>query len=1851
MPSEKKELNISEEEAVRIQLAREIRQNMPNLSDGERAAALAILEAGAASMKMTLRDYVQTTFPHGVFGDFDKAQNAAQQQGVEINGAVSVSGFGANARAVIYASKTADFSTWCHELSHIWQVQLTGELKVNAEKVFQVQNGNWQESTYTFADGHTDTSAEAFAYGFEDFLKHKAGEMAAEDKKAIFEKFADYMSRTYNGVKENIKVNEDIAKVYEQFVQLDDNILAEAEKAVRMEKDLYDSKKNINALLNSPDLRSSKKVSKTLGYVSPKFSRLAKQYGYDIEGFRHTIDNFFINHANNRHSTARTETARGNVAITNDDILNIAKVYESPDYIIFGTKTKTGNPAIVYAKNMGNATVFVEDVRSGKKELAAETLYKKSGAIDVSSKKEVPELYAHSDPESISIVDVKKEFVNHIANGELIFQAAYHGSGASFDHFDTEHYGLSGEGSMSFGWGTYLTESEAIARDYADRQNGIGKKLDSLLKKYPDLYSHITPIYNHMSLGDSFEEAKKNYVGYLRENHIPGIRKITKSIEELKAEDFAELFKKDRNLYTVSIPDGKYLSWNNDVPEATKTEIAEKLHSHLVESDPESYSGNAANYLRQELESLFESEMDGQRFYGSLADYLGSERQASEFLKESGYTGISYPAGTIYGNGNGATNYVIFNDDDIEIKEHLQFQTRTTEQKERKKIEVQTYKFQNGETIDEILSKQTSWATDEEFLDNMIDNSLREVADFADEKENELLKKISIAKNNPEVDLKLLAVQTDAAARYMAAKHYDYRLADVGNRPFSKDFINPYAQDDFPYELPSWMKNHLEEYPNQDVPEHTSEEEKAYQEWEESLDDNQREENIISHNVLKTKDSEKNISNTQREENSYLNSEELKSSLKKALNEIAKPLEVIPFTRENYNLLFPHSHIISPIENVKLGEHQFEKLDIKERQHILKAVHDTVATPDIIINEKRKTVFDDEKEAHVYAKAFKIDGKNKAVQSVVVSIEDENVSISTHLREINNVVNKIKMPEQLIFASTEIGQMVERLTGKQLGTVNPTRENEIFAPPVTTIPQNTENSINYHGLTLTKKDIVMQHKSLEKEDLLNVINFSNWTYFNSEKISTKVYDVEISASLYEQLLPSEYKERSIKEDEVVCIQYRKSVLSEEQDQFLIEKFDKNNFMLLQQKEIQIDVELKNKIKSICNSYIEPQNNNSYTDEILDKIRAAGIEVVTDKDEFDRILTEKTNGRPDIALNQLYHDKFDEYKTKREELAKINDEDIVMQHKNLLNEWISKKGNIDVDIYLREKAILNSEIESRNITEGDYWKIVEEQNSNLKTLNDYAEALKNNSQLIFKNPDLGNIVFDNGFFGNPDKNFKGGYGIKHLIASRSQKDNMSIDAISALLLKVKDVVESVKPEDPSKDHMNLIKDGIWVGISKQWSGTDETWIITGFPEKENANSFTKEATDTIQTVIARNSYALEHSSIREQVGAVVKSIALDNEKSTIKNNNEKSQERHSDAKDYLIQTTRLFLSKLKEKNLPFLKGKEQGSIIIIKPQVVRDAATGKAFTGYTQLMAQALIQALYDQKKLPELEYDLITYDQAKACGTFIKKGSPHITLTNYNRTTNSASKQMYYFKSGCNSPEMIELHKESIARNRAIKRIRLSLEKKEIPSERQTEEKNKITLLHYEEMTYLKALNKDTEQYFDSLLAEEKNMLTELCKKTPLTQKTVKELAETLRKDRLISTQLSLQKNSERYFDATECIVPEDFIAKAMAAASLGCSLETTEKTIDSITKDLHQTLSKNIDHYDYGKAFEVGEVITEKCIKNCKEMKNQEYEAAELAKKLEQKQQELKKNPINLLMELLNKNDLSNRTIGGYER
>ena len=61
---------------------------------------------------------------------------------------------------------------------------------------------------------------------------------------------------------------------------------------------------------------------------------------------------------------------------------------------------------------------------------------------------------------------------NNSVNKNIYLQTVFHGSGANFERFNTDEYGLSGEGSMSFGYGTYLTDDEEIARAYAERQGG-----------------------------------------------------------------------------------------------------------------------------------------------------------------------------------------------------------------------------------------------------------------------------------------------------------------------------------------------------------------------------------------------------------------------------------------------------------------------------------------------------------------------------------------------------------------------------------------------------------------------------------------------------------------------------------------------------------------------------------------------------------------------------------------------------------------------------------------------------------------------------------------------------------------------------------------------------------------------------------------------------------------------------------------------------------------------------------------------------------------------------------------------------------------------------------------------------------------------------------------------------------------------------------------------------------------------------------------------------------------------------------------------------------------------------------
>jgi hypothetical protein len=132
--------------------------------------------------------------------------------------------------------------------------------------------------------------------------------------------------------------------------------------------------------------------------------------------------------------------------------------------------------------------------------------------------------------------------------------------------------------------------------------------------------------------------------------------------------------------------------------------------------------------------------------------------------------------------------------------------------------------------------------------------------------------------------------------------------------------------------------------------------------------------------------------------------ETTKARIKVKFTDMAVPMERYDFSEVSYHKLFPNSKVETPLGDVKLGEHQFEKLKTKEREEYLGAVYQTLNDPIVIIETEKEG-----KKTKLYTKSFKgRNTKTDIVISVVVDIEGKPISISTHRRDMGNTLNKIK---------------------------------------------------------------------------------------------------------------------------------------------------------------------------------------------------------------------------------------------------------------------------------------------------------------------------------------------------------------------------------------------------------------------------------------------------------------------------------------------------------------------------------------------------------------------------------------------------------------------------------------------------------------------------------------------------------------------------------------------------------------------------------------------------------------------------------------------------------------------------
>mgnify|MGYP005874109933 CR=1 FL=1 len=223
----------------------------------------------------------------------------------------------------------------------------------------------------------------------------------------------------------------------------------------------------------------------------------------------------------------------------------------------------------------------------------------------------------------------------------------FHGSGAEFSAFDHSHMG-EGEGSQSFGWGTYVTSSSAIGKSYAKRSaTGIGLKRS-------ELESNIS-------------RAKEQ---------LPFVRGEVKEDLEAKIGDWEnqlENLDESRHLYTVEIPEdtgNNYLDWYSTLSKEQKDTITKaltRLHVDLTDYERRGFS------LDDTIGDIYHFLTIALRHTRKWQD-VNASRASSKFLSSLGFTGIKYPAGTIHGGAEkGDMNYVIFNEKDAQITDHIRF--------------------------------------------------------------------------------------------------------------------------------------------------------------------------------------------------------------------------------------------------------------------------------------------------------------------------------------------------------------------------------------------------------------------------------------------------------------------------------------------------------------------------------------------------------------------------------------------------------------------------------------------------------------------------------------------------------------------------------------------------------------------------------------------------------------------------------------------------------------------------------------------------------------------------------------------------------------------------------------------------------------------------------------------------------------------------------------------------------------------------------------------------------------------------------------------------------------------------
>jgi hypothetical protein len=146
------------------------------------------------------------------------------------------------------------------------------------------------------------------------------------------------------------------------------------------------AKQEIHGILEASRQPGNESAKVTIAQVPDWLATSAKDAGMDIAGFHHTIDTSAIRHVVKNHGNQSKETARGQLAVTDEDFKRIPEIISAPDKVVFGTKNRIGRDQVGYVKTLQDgSTLYLEEIRTGKGELAAQAMRRYPATMNAES--------------------------------------------------------------------------------------------------------------------------------------------------------------------------------------------------------------------------------------------------------------------------------------------------------------------------------------------------------------------------------------------------------------------------------------------------------------------------------------------------------------------------------------------------------------------------------------------------------------------------------------------------------------------------------------------------------------------------------------------------------------------------------------------------------------------------------------------------------------------------------------------------------------------------------------------------------------------------------------------------------------------------------------------------------------------------------------------------------------------------------------------------------------------------------------------------------------------------------------------------------------------------------------------------------------------------------------------------------------------------------------------------------------------------------------------------------------------------------------------------------------------------